>query len=436
MIGVQIFFEWIASIVEILLYLNVIDTISERRFSKGKHYRFLIFLAGFIALGIVLMNLIDLSISFPTLAYAVIAYSLGAKILFLGRFPEYLFVSIGYVAFLSFIDVMSVAVLNHIGMTMMVQQILSGFCQERIIFIAMIKIIEFIIVILFCILLKKKILYKRNESYIVTVICLVLGGIGSIYYGIRSEILLGFRLSFYQILLSISCALIIGVTYLMLRMREVRQESEYTDRRNQLLEINYLSAKEAYESNARLYHDMRNHFLMIQNYLAGGQVPEAQDYLKRLVGNYEGYGIERWTGIEAIDYLIGQKKGIAEREGIHVHVHSEYPKGCEIDPVDLCTMLTNLLDNAIESCQRYPQNKKREIMLTIRRIHQFIIIRIENTSIIAPVIRNGIPVTSKENKQKHGWGLQNVNSAVEKYRGTIEYTYKAPLFIVSIMLFY
>lgn len=436
MMALQIFSEWLASFVEVLLYFYIIDSISDRRFDKKKQVRFWLIFAGVIALGIVMMNLIELSMYLPTVTYAVIVYALGARFLFLGKFPDYLFASIGYIAFIAGVDMMFIATLNRAGMTEITQQILSDFNSKRIFFIAAGKAVDIAIVMPFGKLLSNKAIHIRNRGFIVTVICLILGGVGSTYYGIHSEIIFGFRLNFYQILLSLSCVLVVGIAYLYLRVQEIRREAEYTDRRNQLLEINYRLAKEAYESNAKLYHDMRNHFLVIQNYLAEKHILEAQEYLKKLVGEHKIYCVERWTGIEAIDYILSQKTEMAGKKGIKTHIHSEYPKDCGIDPVDLCTILTNLFDNAIEACEKCPQDVKKEISLTIRRIHQFIIIRVENSSISAPVIKNGIPHTSKTDIHKHGWGLQNVKDATEKYGGTIECDYHDAVFTISIMLFY
>lgn len=434
MTGIQIFVEWLASFAEVLLYLCVIDAIFERQFQKGKQIRFALILAAFIALGVVMLNMVNVSISLPTMVYALAAYALGAKILYRGRLAELLFASIGFVAFLACMDMGCVFTLNHIGMASMVDKI-ARFSRERIIFLVLIKLLEIALVFLLCWLLRKKAFYKEPGKLGVMIVCLVLGSAGSIYWVMRSE-LLGLKLDFFQVLLGLIGVLIVSITYLLLRVREVRKEQEYTDRKNRLLEINYLSAKEAYESNARLYHDMNSHFLVVQNYLADGKVTDAQKYLSEVVGERGAYCVEPWTGIEAVDYILSQKSDAAKKKGINVHIHSEYPKDCGIDPVDLCTILTNLFDNAIEACEKCPQDGKREIVLHIRRIHQFIIIRVTNSSVSAPVIRDGRLLTSKENKQRHGWGLQNVKAAVEKYQGTIEYEFEDSVFTVSIMVFY
>ena len=436
MTGMQVFAEWIASFTETILYLKIIRTISECQFSKKKQIRYFLMLSAFIAVGMVMLNLLNLSISFPTLLYVVIALALGAQILYRGKFLEFLFASIGYVAFLTFVDMASVFVMTQVGMGSIINQVLSGFSTSRIVYIAAIKILEILIVFLFCMLLQKRVIYKREKRYTITVICLVLGSVGSVYWVMQSEILVGFKLNFVQIMLSLSSILVICTTYFFLQMREVKKEQEYTEQKNQILEKNYLAAKESYESNARLYHDMRNHFILLQQYLADGKNAEAQEYLGKIVGDRSTYSIGQWTGIEAVDYILSQKADIARRQGIQVNIHAEYPKDCKIEPVDLCTILTNVFDNAIEACEKCPQGVERKITLTIRRIHQFIIIKIANSSMDSPTIRKGAIVTSKKDQRSHGWGLQNVKVTVEKYHGAMEFDCSDSVFTMNIMLFY
>ena len=76
-------------------------------------------------------------------------------------------------------------------------------------------------------------------------ICLVVGSIGGVYWIVSSQILLGIRLDFLQMLLGISGVLLAGVVYLFLRMRENRKEQEYIEQKNHFLEQNYLVAKDS-----------------------------------------------------------------------------------------------------------------------------------------------------------------------------------------------
>ena len=181
---------------------------------------------------------------------------------------------------------------------------------------------------------------------------------------------------------------------------------------------------------------MNNHFLLLQSYLKENKVEEARAYLEKLSKERTKHIYERYTGIEAIDYILSQKREKAENNRIHMKIHGEYPKDCKIDPVDLCTILTNLLDNAVEACMKQPEGEPREIQVTIRRLHQFIIIKIANSSIASPDIRNGKLHTSKKDGNLHGWGMRSVLSAVEKNQGTVQYEYREKMFTVSAMLFY
>ncbi len=436
MIGVHIIAEWLAAFIESILYFKIVSVIFETQFLKKKQIKFGLFLSAFIAIGIVMLNMVDLSISLPTLGYAAISYTLGGKILYRGRFSEILLIAIGYVAFLTGMDMGTVFLMTKLGMTSVIEIVLSNFGIERIIFIVFIKLVECLFVCLFCVIIKKGAEKKNKSGITITVICLVVGSIGGVYWIVSSRILLGIRLDFLQMLLGISGVLLVGVAYLFLRIRENRKEQEYIEQKNHFLEQNYLVAKESYESNAKLYHDMWNHFLLIQKYLEKGQIAEAQKYLLKLIGNHTEYMIEVRTGIEAVDYILSQKEKWASEKGIDMSIHAEYPKNCSIDSVDLCTILTNLLDNAIEACERCSPEIERKIKLTIRRIHQFIIIKIENSSSTTPTIRNEKMMTTKINKSMHGWGIQNVRAAVEKYHGVMEYDYKNNIFTMNVMLFY
>ena len=437
MIVVQTIVEWLASFVETVMYFTVIHSVAENHFQRKKQTLIFSLISSAITTGIVLLNFVEISISLPTLLYAMIAFALGACILYRGRFIELLFASIGFVACITFIDMLAVSIMTYLGMGNVVTQILSGFNVHRLLFIVSVKIVEGLMVfLLYKLLRKSSVQLTMTSGYAITVMCLVLGGLGSVYWVTQAESLIGLKLNPFQTVLGVSCVLVVCTIYLLLRIREAQREKEYTAQQNQILEQNYQIAKQSYESNAKLYHDMRNHFALVQSYLIAGKISEAQEYLEKLSGDRATYSIERWTGIAAVDFILSQKADTARQQEIEMVIHAEYPQDCKIDPVDLCTILTNLLDNAIDACMKRPKEAEKKIIVTIRRIHQFIIIRIANSSTVAPTVQNGGFVTSKQNKQQHGWGIRSVKSAVEKYQGTIEFDYSDSLFTVDIMLFY
>lgn len=113
-------------------------------------------------------------------------------------------------------------------------------------------------------------------------------------------------------------------------------------------------------------------------------------------------------------------------------INVEYPAECNITPNDMCTILSNLLDNAIEAAADTEQ--KGCICLTMRRINYFLLIKVINPCREDLKSSGGFPKTTKENKSLHGWGLRSVRDTVEKYSGTMDCTAENGVFTVKIMM--
>ena len=187
-----------------------------------------------------------------------------------------------------------------------------------------------------------------------------------------------------------------------------------------ILEREYKALSSSYESNAKLFHDFRNHCGVIKNYLSKDKTSEAIKYLDDLTGGGSSYSSEVFTGDETIDYLIGSKKSLAKEQSIAFEVNAEFPRNINIKSSDLCAILGNLLDNAIEACSKVKSSDDRKIRLAIRRIGQMLVVKIENTYDSKPVIVDGEYKTSKTEVGLHGWGIKSVNTAAAKYDGMVQ----------------
>ena len=134
-----------------------------------------------------------------------------------------------------------------------------------------------------------------------------------------------------------------------------------------------------------------------------------------------------------MDYLINSKVTLAASREIQVNCNIEYPQHTNIGSVDLVVILGNLLDNALEAVDGTEGNL-RFINLTIRRINEMLIIKLENGCKAAPAITEGELKTTKKNTDLHGWGLQSVRTAAERYDGTIETEYSNHTFRTVVTL--
>ena len=204
------------------------------------------------------------------------------------------------------------------------------------------------------------------------------------------------------------------------RQYEVEKElARLKSEQAELLERDYTAVNRAYQVNAKLFHDFHNHIGVLRQFLTHEKYGEAVRYLDELQAPVRNLTATVWTGDETADYLINSKAAAAEADGIRFQVQVEFPRRTNIRSVDLCAILGNLLDNAIEAARQVPDPSGRTVTLTIRRIHQMLVIKVENSFVGAPVQEKGELKTTKTEGGLHGWGLKSAQTAAEKYDGMV-----------------
>lgn len=202
-----------------------------------------------------------------------------------------------------------------------------------------------------------------------------------------------------------------------------------------LLERDYRTLSNTYAVNAKLFHDFHNHVDVLYGYLAKGRAKEAAEYLENLRSPMRGIAQTVWTGDEAVDYLINSKIAQAASGKIRMEVNIEFPRHTNIRSVHLAAILGNLLDNALEASGEVGE-ELRFIRLTIRRIQEMLVIKVENGCAGPPVLDGGELRTSKADRTMHGWGLKSVRTAAEYYDGTVDTSYADHRFRTVVTLYF
>ncbi|GAA0807536.1 ATP-binding protein [Faecalicatena orotica] len=161
----------------------------------------------------------------------------------------------------------------------------------------------------------------------------------------------------------------------------------------------------------RIYHDLKNHLLVLQS--ASSCTPETQQSIQELRSQIEGYENYYHTGNPYLDILLRDKARSAQENQIDFSALVHFKDGTFIEPLDISTIFGNALDNAIEASILLPP-EKRLITLKADRIRDMLSIHVEN-NITADM---KMPErTSKTDSLVHGFGLTNIKTAVEKYEG-------------------
>lgn len=204
----------------------------------------------------------------------------------------------------------------------------------------------------------------------------------------------------------------------------------------ELLERDYTALNHVYAANARLFHDFHNHIGVLRQLLSRQNYDGAVQYLDELQEPVREMADTVWTGDEAVDYLINSKAAAASSGRIPFRIQVEFPRHTNIRSADLCAIIGNFLDNALEAAGKIPDSGQRFISLTIRRINQMLVIKVENSYIDRPEQEDGQLKTTKDDRGLHGWGLKSARTAAEKYDGTIQTTCAGAVFRAVAILSY
>ncbi len=192
--------------------------------------------------------------------------------------------------------------------------------------------------------------------------------------------------------------------------------------------------EEAYQQTRTLRHDLKGRLIALDALLETGQLEKAKDEIVQMLeeNSLNRHGIAE-TGNLALDALVNYKYTAALAEGIQMECHLEVPSEFFLDDTDLCVILENLLDNALEAVQKLPKGTNRKISLKIRLTKGVILITVENPYEGEIMLDSQEKIRSSKTGD-HGIGLLSVERIAEKYGGTVSILHEDNIFRISVML--
>lgn len=223
-----------------------------------------------------------------------------------------------------------------------------------------------------------------------------------------------------------------------MRIETPWRRARFLERKNQVLEENYHLLSSLYEGNERLYHDMNHHLHMLYYLAQKNGDADVMDYVASINTPINQLSDVVWSGVDIVDAIINHTMAEAKKKGIAMDANVEFPRNSNITSDDLCIILFNLLDNAMEACRIFQKETGMQPMIsvTIRRIRQFLVIKVQNPCSARPGRLSGLFPTTKKNPLHHGIGLRNVRETAEKYNGNVEFEVRDDAFVTSVLLFF
>lgn len=205
-----------------------------------------------------------------------------------------------------------------------------------------------------------------------------------------------------------------------------------TIRQRQALQLDHVERSAAMVDRIRHdRHELKNIFFYINALVEAKNYDELTSFTKdALIRRYDR--LEEFnTGNMLIDYLLTQKVSEAREKNIQVLADVILPSDLDLDQSDICSLLMNILDNAIDASEKEVRGSI-QIRLSVEK--NYLSITVKNYSSIDVLTENPTLRTSKQDTQYHGIGNRVVKAICKKHNGMIRYRMESGYFIVDIML--
>jgi hypothetical protein len=215
----------------------------------------------------------------------------------------------------------------------------------------------------------------------------------------------------------------------------LKLENKLLKEQNELQYANYLAIQQKDLEIHKLYHDIGNHINMLQILVEQGDTQEARDYTKKLTEQYQSIKKQLYCNNKIINAVLIQKLRDCEQNGIRYELELNLPQLLPVEDIDLMCIYSNLLDNAIESCQRN-SDAENYIKIKTTQVGNYLGIKIVNSKAAEEVIVTDPEkrTTSKKDKKLHGYGLRIIDEIVKRYEGYKELKDDKAEFSAMVML--
>lgn len=202
----------------------------------------------------------------------------------------------------------------------------------------------------------------------------------------------------------------------------------------ELLYKNYQQTEKYIRDTKLIWHDIDKHFSMINHLVKDGEYDELKNYL-----DHAGYDMRKVKSAyicenKLINAILTDKFSEAQGKGIDVSFKGNLPEKLNIHDNDLCSLLVNMLDNAIEACDKICCDKEKKMNITLGFKNDFIYFCVSNSVSSTPLMEGDKFITSKGNPGKHGYGISIMQRIVQKYGGAFDIVNSKDSFMVKAAL--
>ena len=202
---------------------------------------------------------------------------------------------------------------------------------------------------------------------------------------------------------------------------------------NDLVVRHYTEVQNIYSQMRGWRHDYHSHIQTMKALLEMDRKAEHSAYLSKLDADLTSVDTVLKTGNVMVDAILNSKISLAKSKDIQINAKAAVPAELSVSEVDLCVMIGNLLDNAMEACLKIESAPSRFIRIYIGRNREMLYISVSNSS-GGEVRKSGKTYFSTKDSPSHGFGLARIDRIAAKYDGFVNRQSEEGVFATEITL--
>lgn len=202
------------------------------------------------------------------------------------------------------------------------------------------------------------------------------------------------------------------------KQESIQRERDMLDMQLTQAQKEFVSLRQNQQNAATYRHDMRHHLALLQGLAIGGRIEEIREYLSIAQSDMDAITPIRFCENETVNLILAAFAVKAKQAEIQFEAEARLPEAFPFSDTELCSLLSNALENAILASEKMDDRENRCIRLRVYSKNNKLCIDIRNRYQKEPVFHKGIPVSEERG---HGYGAKSMANIVEKHGGVFRF---------------
>lgn len=206
----------------------------------------------------------------------------------------------------------------------------------------------------------------------------------------------------------------------------IQRERDLLDGQFRMAQTEFASLRQIHQNAAAYRHDMRHHFALLQGLASKKQIDEIKEYLRTAQSDIDTFTPLRFCENETVNLILSSFTAKAKQSEIQLSLDAKLPSSFPFSDTELCSLLSNALENALQASSQIPDSNQRIIQLRLYSKNNKMCMDIRNSYQIEPIFHQDFPVSRE---QGHGFGTKSMAHIVDKHGGVFQFSVKDGWFI-------